>query len=137
MNHINDHTRGDPRDPATDAERRVREAGQHATDRIHNSATRTADAAEQATARVRSATRAVNARLTDPGRTPAFVRDRPLAAAGIAFGVGLLLGLGRDTGDRSWVVRKAAKKIRGTVLSGLSAAVIHELRSLVDPAWLE
>ena len=125
------------REPATRTEERLRAAGERARDRIRDSAARAADATEEATNGVRGAARSLERRAVDPLRVPAFVRDRPLAAVGIAFGAGLLLGLGRDPGDRSWVMRKAVGKVRGAVVSGLSAAVVHEVRTLVDPSWLE
>ena len=124
-------------EPSTRSEERLRTAGEHARKHIHDSAARAADAAEGAAARVQGAARSLDRRVEDPMRVPAFVRDRPLAAAGIAFGAGLLLGLGRDRGDRSWVTRKAVGKVRAAVLSGLSAAVMHEVRALVDPSWHE
>jgi ElaB/YqjD/DUF883 family membrane-anchored ribosome-binding protein len=124
-------------EPFASAEERIRDSAEHARDRIRGSAARAAGAAEETTERVRAAARAMETRMSDPARIPAFVRDRPLAALGIAFGAGLLLGLGRDPGDRSWVMRRAVSKVRTAVTSGLSAAVVHEVRSLVDPAWLE
>jgi ElaB/YqjD/DUF883 family membrane-anchored ribosome-binding protein len=138
MSHRNDPTGNGPSDePFADARERIHETAEHARDRIRSSAERAAGAAEETTERVRSAARAIEMRITDPARVPAFVLDRPLAAVGIAFGAGLLLGLGRDRGDRSWVMRRAISKVRTAVMSGLSAAVVHEVRSLVDPAWLE
>jgi ElaB/YqjD/DUF883 family membrane-anchored ribosome-binding protein len=124
-------------EPFTDAQERLHETAEHARERLRGSAERAAGAAEDTTERIRAAARAMETRISDPARLPAFVRDRPLAAVGIAFGAGLLLGLGRDRGDRSWVMRRAVSKVRTAVMSGLSAAVVHEVRSLVDPAWLE
>lgn len=56
------------------------------------------------------------------------VRDNPLVALGVAFGVGFILAGSSGTGGQ---VGKAKNQLKGAVMGGLSAAVAQELRNLV------
>jgi hypothetical protein len=55
--------------------------------------------------------------------------DYPLAALGIAFGVGFLLA---GSGDDESTTARAKHRIRGAVMSGVGAAVSSQLRSYVE-----
>jgi hypothetical protein len=59
------------------------------------------------------------------------IRSHPLAATGLAFSVGFLVAAATGSDDRSWVVERLRRQLRAMLLSGLSAAVAHELRTLV------
>lgn len=71
------------------------------------------------------------AESTIEGRTGAFTRagENPLAALGIAFGVGFLLA---GSGDSKGTVGKAKNQIKGAVMGGLSAAISQQLRSYIE-----
>lgn len=56
------------------------------------------------------------------------VRDNPLVALGIAFGVGFALAGSSGTGGQP---RKATNQLKGAMIGGLSAAVARELRGLI------
>jgi ElaB/YqjD/DUF883 family membrane-anchored ribosome-binding protein len=59
------------------------------------------------------------------------VRQNPLPALGIAFGVGFILA---GSGERAAPVKWARKELRGAVLGGLAAALAREARSYVTGA---
>lgn len=61
---------------------------------------------------------------------PTLIRERPLAAVGIAFGAGFLLMAGRGR-QRSWLTRQALQRLRRAVLAGVGAAAAAELRTFL------
>ncbi|MGH7457780.1 MAG: hypothetical protein ACREKN_01690 [Longimicrobiaceae bacterium] len=113
-----------------DAGRTVREAASRAYQAGVETGERVAGAAGRANRRLEEVEDTLERRTSLPG----FVRHRPLAALGVAFGAGLLIGLGRDDGSRGWLMRQSASRIRKAVIGGLSAALVYEARSLVGLA---
>lgn len=67
-------------------------------------------------------------RLEDSGALE-IVRNNPLPALGIAFGVGFVLAGSSDTGGR---MGKAKQNVKGAVLGSLSAAVSQQVKQLID-----
>lgn len=64
------------------------------------------------------------------------VRENPLPALGVAFGLGFLLAGSGDQvqGKRSTTLYKAKNQIKGAIMGGLSAAVAQEGRNLLGMA---
>jgi ElaB/YqjD/DUF883 family membrane-anchored ribosome-binding protein len=64
------------------------------------------------------------------------VRENPLPALGVAFGVGFLLAGSGDQvqGKRSTTLYKAKNQLKGAIMGGLSAAVAQEGRNLLGMA---
>lgn len=64
------------------------------------------------------------------------VRDNPLPALGLAFGLGFLLAGSDDdsSGKRGGSMSKAKNQLKGAVMGGLSAAVAQEARGLLGMA---
>jgi ElaB/YqjD/DUF883 family membrane-anchored ribosome-binding protein len=61
-----------------------------------------------------------------------LVRKNPLAAVGIAFAAGLAIAaISAPPRDRRWVVERARRQLRATILSGLTAAVAGEVLSFL------
>lgn len=61
------------------------------------------------------------------------IRDNPLPALGVAFGLGFLLAGSNDGGKRGGMF-KAKQQLRGAIMGGLSAAVAQEARNLLGMA---
>jgi hypothetical protein len=64
------------------------------------------------------------------------VRENPLPALGVAFGIGFLLAGSGDQvqGKRSTTLYKARNQLKGAIMGGLSAAVAQEGRNLLGMA---
>lgn len=64
------------------------------------------------------------------------IRENPLPALGLAFGVGFLLAGSGDQvqGKRSTALYKAKNQLKGAIMGGLSAAVAQEGRNLLGMA---
>ena len=62
------------------------------------------------------------------------IRENPLPALGIAFGLGFLLAGSGDEGKKHGAMYKAKHQLRGAVMGGLSAAVAQEARGLLGMA---
>ncbi len=59
-----------------------------------------------------------------------MVRDNPLPALGVAFGVGFLLA-GKGDRNAGGKMGQARNQLRGAIMGGLSAAVAQEARNLI------
>jgi ElaB/YqjD/DUF883 family membrane-anchored ribosome-binding protein len=64
------------------------------------------------------------------------VRENPMPALGVAFGIGFLLAGSGDQvqGKRSTAMYKAKNQLKGAIMGGLSAAVAQEGRNLLGMA---
>ncbi|MDR0787314.1 MAG: hypothetical protein LBG44_05555 [Gemmatimonadota bacterium] len=61
-----------------------------------------------------------------------LIRKNPLAACGIAFATGAAIAaLSARPSDRRWIVERARRQLRTAILSGLTAAVTAEIRSVI------
>lgn len=64
-----------------------------------------------------------------------MIRDNPLAALGVAVGIGFLLAgdgdSGKSRGRKGGIAYKAKHQLKGAVMGGLSAAVAQEFRSFL------
>jgi hypothetical protein len=61
----------------------------------------------------------------------ATIREYPLTAVSLAASAGFLVAFATASTERSWVVERARRQLRAAIISGLTAAVAHELRSIV------
>src|SRR5690606_10899833 len=64
------------------------------------------------------------------------VRSRPLTAVGIVFSAGFLLAVSTGGKYRPVFLDRARRRIRAVLLTGLTAAVAQELRSVVSEEGL-
>lgn len=61
-----------------------------------------------------------------------WVRERPLAAFGVAVGLGFVLaGSDNESDDPNSTFGKAKHQLKGAIMGGLSAAVAQEARSMI------
>lgn len=89
-----------------------------------------ADAASSAAGRVSGAVGRAGTALEERGVYDA-IRQNPLPALGIAFGLGFLLAGSDNSMAQSPRVRQAKNQLRGAVMGGLTAAVANEARALL------
>lgn len=76
------------------------------------------------------------------GRAGDLVRDRlgvgaalkasPLAAVGLAFSAGFFVALTTGEANRTGFLERRRRQVRAVLLSGLTAVLVGELRSVVD-----
>lgn len=118
---------------------RVRDVAGQARDRLQglsgNVSGRVGDAAGQAREKAGEALGRAEQVLEERGILDK-VRENPLPALGIAFGVGFLLAGSGDQvqGKRSTALYKARNQLKGAIMGGLSAAVAQEGRNLLGMA---
>jgi ElaB/YqjD/DUF883 family membrane-anchored ribosome-binding protein len=60
-----------------------------------------------------------------------MIRDNPLPAVAVAFGVGYLLA-GRSSGKRGRVTGMATRQLRTAIMGGISAALMREVRGILE-----
>lgn len=73
----------------------------------------------------------LSGRLPNPDLLEA-VRSRPLTAVGLLFSAGFLLAVTTGSGRRPAFLDRARSRVRTVLLTGLTAAVAQELRSIVS-----
>lgn len=59
------------------------------------------------------------------------IRDHPLSALGIAFSTGFIVAALSETTERHWMVERGRRRVRTLILSGVTAALAQELRSVL------
>lgn len=118
---------------------RVRDAAGQARERLQglsgNVSGRAGDVAGQAREKAGQALGRAEQVLEDRGVLD-MVRNNPLPALGVAFGVGFLLAGSGDQvqGKKSTALYKAKNQLKGAIMGGLSAAVAQEGRNLLGMA---
>ncbi len=118
---------------------RVRDAAGQARERLQglsgNVSERAGDMAGQAREKAGQALGRAEQVLEERGILDK-VRENPLPALGVAFGVGFLLAGSGDQvqGKRSTAMYKAKNQLKGAIMGGLSAAVAQEGRNLLGMA---
>lgn len=118
---------------------RVRDAAGQARERLQglsgNVSGRAGDVAGQAREKAGEALGRAEQVLEDRGVLD-MVRNNPLPALGVAFGVGFLLAGSGDQvqGKKSTALYKAKNQLKGAIMGGLSAAVAQEGRNLLGMA---
>lgn len=108
----------------------VKDLGGRASDLAGQAASKLSDVAGTARERLSPALGRAET-LLDRAGVIERVRQNPLPALGIAFGVGFILA---GSGERSAPVKWARKEVRGAVLGGLTAALAREARSYITGA---
>jgi signal transduction histidine kinase len=61
----------------------------------------------------------------------AAAREHPILTIAIAFSAGILLAASTGDTTRNWIVERARRRLRAAIIGGVTAAVTHELRSLI------
>lgn len=118
---------------------RVRDVAGQARERLQglsgNVSGRAGDVAGQAREKAGEALGRAEQVLEDRGVLD-MVRNNPLPALGVAFGVGFLLAGSGDQvqGKKSTALYKAKNQLKGAIMGGLSAAVAQEGRNLLGMA---
>lgn len=108
----------------------VRDAAQNVAGRAPELARGAVDAAASARDRVTGAVGRAGTALEERGVIDA-IRQNPLPALGIAFGVGFLLAGSDNAMAQNPRVRQAKNQLRGAVMGGLTAAAANEARALL------
>lgn len=112
----------------------VRETAQNAAGRAREMAgevpDRAMEAASAARERLGSAVNSAQTMLEERGVLDT-IRQNPLPALGIAFGVGFLLAGSDNATANNPTVRRAKNQLKGAVMGGLSAAVASEARTFL------
>lgn len=129
------------RDKASQAKDRAQEAMQGMPDRVNEAAGQAREKMGQALGRAE--------RVLDERGVLNVIRENPLPALGVAFGIGFLLagsgdgggerggrerGGGGRGGKRSGMMETATNQLKGAIMGGLSAAVAQEGRNLLGMA---
>ncbi|HEV2734764.1 MAG TPA: hypothetical protein VGV85_07985, partial [Longimicrobiaceae bacterium] len=116
---------------------RVRDAAGQARERLQglNVSGRAGDVAGQAREKAGQALGRAEQVLEERGILDK-VRENPMPALGVAFGIGFLLAGSGDQvqGKRSTAMYKAKNQLKGAIMGGLSAAVAQEGRNLLGMA---
>jgi ElaB/YqjD/DUF883 family membrane-anchored ribosome-binding protein len=104
----------------------AREGAEELTDRA-------SEYASQARSRVNDALHRAEDQLEEQTGAISMIRQYPLAAAGLAFGVGFLMaGSSRSSRKRSGVVGRASGQLRSAVLASVSTMLMQELQEMLD-----
>jgi len=87
-------------------------------------------------ARLRSSVRDRAERLSETvgrgGGLADMVRSRPLLSVGVVLASGFLVAAFTESKYEYWPVERARRRLKTLVVSGLTAALVTELRSMVD-----
>jgi hypothetical protein len=59
------------------------------------------------------------------------IKNNPLTALGVAFIGGLAIAITRQPTTRYWMLDRARRQLRTAIISGVSAVVVQELRTLL------
>lgn len=113
----------DARDTAQNVAGRAKELAGEVPDRAM-------EAASAARERLGSAVNSAQNMLEERGVLDT-IRQNPLPALGIAFGVGFLLAGSDNATANNPTVRRAKNQLKGAVMGGLSAAVANEARTFL------
>jgi ElaB/YqjD/DUF883 family membrane-anchored ribosome-binding protein len=102
----------------------AREGAEELTDRA-------SEYASQARSRVNDAMHRAEDQLEEQTGAISMIREYPLAAAGLAFGVGFLMA-GSSSRKRSGVLGRTSGQLRSAVLASVSTMLMQELQEMLD-----
>jgi ElaB/YqjD/DUF883 family membrane-anchored ribosome-binding protein len=115
---------------------RAQDLYEDARERAGELTDRAGEYASQAGSRVSGALQRAEDQLEEQTGAISMVRQYPLAAAGVAFGVGFLMaGSSRSRSSRrggSGLVGRASGQIRSAVLASVSTMLMREFQELLD-----
>lgn len=111
------------RETAQNAAGRAREMAGEVPDRAMEAASAARERLGSAVGRAQS--------MLEEGGVLDTIRQNPLPALGLAFGVGFLLAGSDNAPANNPTVRRAKNQLKGAVMGGLSAAVANEARSFL------
>ncbi len=123
------------RDLAEDAGERARELADEASERMHDLSDQAGEAASRARRRAGEAIDQAEDRIEAQTGLISTIREHPLRALGIAFGLGFMLaGSGSESKGRkrSGVMGKAQGQLKTAIMGALSAAAAEQIRSLLE-----
>jgi len=125
------HLRGGAMDQQTDGRSGIGGFRADARDRLDEARARAGALADHARDRVQESIERVNDSLNGPTGVVPAIRTRPLLAVGIAFSTGLLISAVTGNRKRNWVLERGRRQLRSLIISSVTAALAHELRSIV------
>jgi ElaB/YqjD/DUF883 family membrane-anchored ribosome-binding protein len=102
-----------------------------AMDRIEDVRDRASELADRARDRIHDSYDRVNDGLYGPTGLVPTVRERPLVSVAVAFSTGFVVAALTGPRKRNWIVERARKQLRAVIISGVTAALTHELRAVV------
>lgn len=126
-------TREDDRNLAERGMERARELASEAGEKAHELSDRAGEVASQARRRASEAIDQAEATLEEQTGLISTIRENPLPALGLAFGVGFLLA-GSDSGRRSrkgGAMDAALSQAKSAIIGALSAAAAQQARSML------
>lgn len=116
--HAMDDASGRARQMMDDAERKLDQVQDRAQNMASQVGDRASEMLDEAEETIEERTHAISA-----------AREYPLAAVGIAFGVGFLLA---GSSDHDGAMGKAKGRLRGALMGGLTSAATNQLKSYVE-----
>jgi hypothetical protein len=100
-------------------------------DRIEDVRDRASELADRAKDRISDSYERVNDGLYGPSGLVPTVRERPLVSVVVAFSTGFVVAALTGPRKRNWIVERARRQLRAVLISGVTAALTHELRAVV------
>jgi ElaB/YqjD/DUF883 family membrane-anchored ribosome-binding protein len=135
--YVETHISG-PREPgaeesfASRAVHRTRSTIDEARDRTGEWTERASEFASRARHELDEAFDRAEQRLEDQTGVVGLVREYPLAAAGLAFGIGFLLAADSGARRRRGVMGRATGQLRSALVGGATTMLMQELQDLLD-----
>jgi ElaB/YqjD/DUF883 family membrane-anchored ribosome-binding protein len=117
------------------AQDQVKETWDDVRERADDLTDRASEMASRAQSQIGDALNRAEHQLEEKTGAVSMVRNNPLAAAGLAFGIGFLLagdGGGRSRKRRGGMVGKAGGQLRNVIVGGVSTMLMQELQEMLD-----
>jgi ElaB/YqjD/DUF883 family membrane-anchored ribosome-binding protein len=111
---------------------RARETWNEAREQASDLTDRAGDLASRARSEVGGMIDRAEDRLEEQTGAVSMIRDNPLLATGLAFGVGFLLAGSGGSGKRRGLMGRASGQLRSAVLGGISTMLMQELQEMLD-----
>lgn len=126
-----DQARGKMDDVKQQAKGKVDDIQQQAQGKVNEVRDRATEMADQARSKADQALDQARSKLEQTG-VPERIEENPLAALGIAFGIGFLLAGSGDDGHKGrGTLNKATDQIKGAIMGGVTAALAQEAKSMI------